>query len=236
MPELYKMDKSLQALFVHSVRGGGSPIRIIRNPVQNQIRKIRQHKRMTLEQVAEKAETSFAQIQKLEKGERRLTVDWMQRIAKALGCAPQDLISDSLSPIESNLELSNNLNPTLTSTHVKVAGYVIRGEVNFVDNLGTIEAPEEAVKAGAVALIVKDNDNHPVYKKGDAVLYVPLVGMDKSFIGHDCVVETDDGRTLLCELHPGSAAGLYMLARYGAPALYDVKLKWASPVRWAKKF
>lgn len=51
---------------------------------------------MTLEQVAEKADTSFAQIQKLEKGDRRLTVEWMYRIANALQCRPSDLIDDPM--------------------------------------------------------------------------------------------------------------------------------------------
>lgn len=63
--------------------------------MENRIREFRKNRGLTLEQLAEKVGTTFAQIQKLEKGERRLTHEWMQRIAKALGCQPQDLIAEN---------------------------------------------------------------------------------------------------------------------------------------------
>lgn len=37
--------------------------------------------------------TSGQQIEKLEKGDRRLTVDWVEKVAKALGVDPAELIA-----------------------------------------------------------------------------------------------------------------------------------------------
>ena len=60
--------------------------------MKNRIAPIRQLKGMSLTEVAAAASTTKAQIQKLEKGERRLTLDWMERIARALGVSVVDLI------------------------------------------------------------------------------------------------------------------------------------------------
>jgi DNA-binding XRE family transcriptional regulator len=58
----------------------------------NRIRDLRRARGLTLEQLAEAVGTSYQQVMRLEKGERRLTVDWMVRIAPALGVAPADLM------------------------------------------------------------------------------------------------------------------------------------------------
>lgn len=59
----------------------------------NRIREWRQTRGWTLQQLADGTGTSKSQIDKLEKGERRLTVDWMVRLAKPLGCDPRDLLA-----------------------------------------------------------------------------------------------------------------------------------------------
>jgi transcriptional regulator with XRE-family HTH domain len=58
----------------------------------NRLRELRTAHQLTLEQVAERAETSVQQILRLELGERRLTDDWMRRIATALGVHPFELL------------------------------------------------------------------------------------------------------------------------------------------------
>lgn len=42
--------------------------------------------------------TTASQINKLEKGQRRLTYEWMQRLADALGCTPQALVEPAADP------------------------------------------------------------------------------------------------------------------------------------------
>ncbi|MDD3289081.1 MAG: LexA family transcriptional regulator [Alphaproteobacteria bacterium] len=58
----------------------------------NRIRELRRQRNMTLQQLAESIGTSKSQIDKLEKGARRLTVEWMVRLSKPLCCNPGDLM------------------------------------------------------------------------------------------------------------------------------------------------
>jgi len=61
----------------------------------NRIREFRSVRGWSLQQLADASGTSKSQIDKLEKGERRLTVDWMVRLAKPLACDPRDLMGDA---------------------------------------------------------------------------------------------------------------------------------------------
>jgi transcriptional regulator with XRE-family HTH domain len=53
------------------------------------LRNCRLAKGLTLETVAKRAGTTKSQIDKLEKGERRLTVEWFVRICDALEVSPK---------------------------------------------------------------------------------------------------------------------------------------------------
>lgn len=59
----------------------------------NRIREIREAAGLSAKQLGEMVGTSGNQITRLETGERRLTVEWMTRIAEALRVTPADLIS-----------------------------------------------------------------------------------------------------------------------------------------------
>jgi len=61
--------------------------------MENRIKEIRTQKGMTLQQVADKAGTTKAQVMKLEKGDRRLTDVWMVRLSIAMSCDPKELLS-----------------------------------------------------------------------------------------------------------------------------------------------
>lgn len=58
----------------------------------NRIRDRRQAAGLTLTALAQRLETTAAQVQRLEIGDRELTLHWMQRIARALDCSPADLL------------------------------------------------------------------------------------------------------------------------------------------------
>ena len=64
----------------------------------NRIREFRLATGWSLQQLAEASGTSKSQIDKLEKGDRRLTVDWMVRLAKPLGCDPRELMAADALP------------------------------------------------------------------------------------------------------------------------------------------
>lgn len=58
----------------------------------NRIKELREELGLTLEQVADTAGTSVQQVSRLERGERRLTDDWMRRISAAFGVQPAALM------------------------------------------------------------------------------------------------------------------------------------------------
>ena len=58
----------------------------------NRLRELRKARGLTMEALAGLANTTASQINKLEKGDRRLTDEWMHRLAKALDCSAADLI------------------------------------------------------------------------------------------------------------------------------------------------
>jgi phage repressor protein C with HTH and peptisase S24 domain len=63
--------------------------------MDNRIQELRKKQGMTLAQLAEKTASTPQQIGRLEKGERRLTTDWMEKIASALNVLPEDLMTDN---------------------------------------------------------------------------------------------------------------------------------------------
>jgi transcriptional regulator with XRE-family HTH domain len=58
----------------------------------NRIKELREKAGLTLQQVAEAAGTTLQQIHRLENADRRLTDEWMRRIAPALGVHPAALL------------------------------------------------------------------------------------------------------------------------------------------------
>lgn len=62
----------------------------------NRIKEWRLRRGLSMQALAERVGTSRQQIHKLERGERRLTEDWMRRVAGILECEPADLMSQSV--------------------------------------------------------------------------------------------------------------------------------------------
>lgn len=61
---------------------------------RNRIRELRLARKMTLEELAALVDTSFQQISRLERSSRKLTQDWMERLAKAFGVRPSEVMED----------------------------------------------------------------------------------------------------------------------------------------------
>lgn len=97
------------------------------NICHNRIRDIRFERRMTLQQLAEASGTTKSQIDKLEKGQRRLTVDWMARIAKALDCDLRDLLSQSVIGCKDNQAAAQT-----TSIPIKGTEYCAKSQKSFL--------------------------------------------------------------------------------------------------------
>lgn len=60
--------------------------------IQHRLREIREAAGLSIDELAAKVGTSRQQVSRHERGERRLTIQWMQRYAVALEIAPADLL------------------------------------------------------------------------------------------------------------------------------------------------
>lgn len=58
----------------------------------NRLRSIRTAKKLSQQKLADLVGTSAPQINRLEKSRRKLTVEWLERIAPHLGCEPYELV------------------------------------------------------------------------------------------------------------------------------------------------
>lgn len=67
--------------------------------MKNRINEIRKSRGLTLAEVAKRAHTSNQQISHLERGRRKLSYEWMERLASALSCHPLDLLANSTSDL-----------------------------------------------------------------------------------------------------------------------------------------
>jgi DNA-binding Xre family transcriptional regulator len=85
----------------------------------NRIKEMRKAAGLSSDALGERIGMSGAQVRRLETGARRLTVDWMTRIAEALECAPADLISIPTTADISGRELAAFLTTWATKHDLK---------------------------------------------------------------------------------------------------------------------
>jgi transcriptional regulator with XRE-family HTH domain len=67
--------------------------------IRHRLKELRERAGLSMQALADRTGTSAPQINKLEKGERRMTIDWMTRLARGLGCEPSDLLLDGSPPL-----------------------------------------------------------------------------------------------------------------------------------------
>ncbi len=68
----------------------------------NNIAALREARDWSRPQLAEKMHTSAQQVERLEKGQRRLTQEWMERAAEALGVDPTDIMRASTARVKTD--------------------------------------------------------------------------------------------------------------------------------------
>jgi transcriptional regulator with XRE-family HTH domain len=66
------------------------------------VRELRENRGWSMDQLAAKAhpKTTGSQINKLEQGERRMTEDWVRRLAQALGVPAVEIIAPGSKPLD----------------------------------------------------------------------------------------------------------------------------------------
>jgi transcriptional regulator with XRE-family HTH domain len=125
--------------------------------MQNRISILRREKGVSLTDLAKAAGTTKAQIQKLERGDRRLSLDWMDRIARALDVKisdllPADVIACRHGPEDREiLEIVSQLPPEDRAILVRIAAGLLdtmRSWSSFSDAPAVPEETETASPTG----------------------------------------------------------------------------------------
>lgn len=123
--------------------------------------------------------------------------------------------------------------------HVSAGGEVVAiGQPAEGPALEEVDAPPDS-DLYMVALRVRGDAMLPVYSDGDLLYYgrdPGTGGIDStSCTGRECVAKLVNGPTLVRRLAQGGARNTYLLLSLAAEPLVNVRLEWASPVRWVKR-
>ncbi|HKO09410.1 MAG: helix-turn-helix domain-containing protein [Alphaproteobacteria bacterium] len=186
------------------------------------LKEMREARGLSQPGLARLARTSQQQIDRLEKGQRRLTLPWARRLAPLLGVD------------------AHELQPVDAYGTASVVGYVGVGEEVFFFFDGDAGAALENVLAppgehDTVALRVRSDSASPRYREGEIIFYSRTRGRAAAkCLYEDCVVRLSDGRTFLKLIEPGSEPDSYVLRSYASatPLLVNCKVEWMAPVAW----
>lgn len=130
----------------------------------NRIKELRRLRGLTQDSLGKLVGTGRSQVVKLERGERRLTVEWMRRLARALECHPADLLvnepaADGFSDGGTDIPFSSDqLNPGVSRTPERRSNAFATGsyeaEADFAPHSG--EAALASVTVPPAASLLRD--------------------------------------------------------------------------------
>lgn len=184
----------------------------------NKLKSLREERSWTHEKAAEEMGVSRSQFIKLERGERRLTVDYINQAAKAFGVRPSDIIED----------MEDNVVPLMGYIG---AGSEILPEFEQVppEGLDQIHVPFP-LPDEMIALEVRGDSMLPVYKEGHVlIIYAEQKRPLSAFYGEDAAVRTSDGRRYLKTIMKGNG-GTVTLMSFNAAPIEGVSLEWVGEI------
>jgi DNA-binding XRE family transcriptional regulator len=192
--------------------------------MQNRVSELRKAKGLSQQMLATLVGTGKSQIVKLERGERRLDLAWIERLSRALEVPPQALIGE------------------LTPARIEIVGYVGAGtRIYPLDSggLGGVVCPPGLHADETGAALVK-GDSMPPMGDGWGLFWRLGPGggtpteAPEDCLGRLCVVQVaDDGPIYVKKLRPGYSPGRFNLISTAADPIEDVALDWVARVRLA---
>lgn len=184
---------------------------------KNRIAELRSRKGWSQEELAQRVGTTNQQIGRLEGGQRRLTVDWMDRIAGALGVTVNELLAKH------------------GQTVAPLVGYV--GAGSQAHYYGNGDSPNDFVPMPpggtpeTVAVEIRGDSLGSLFNRWlvyyDDVHTPPTENLLRKL----CVVGLADGRVLVKQLVRGSKPGLWHLVSQTEGIIEDAVVTWAAEVR-----
>lgn len=181
--------------------------------IRSRLREIRKQKGLTLQQVAERIRpepTTAQTIGRLETGMRTLSVEWVERIAEALGCEAAELLA---LPEEGDLPVTGAAGAD-GAVAKKTAG-----------TLALRLAARDAV-------VVRIAANLGPYAPGDLVVCDRGIAATRErWEGRDCLVEDVGGRRFFAKPIAGEREGRVRLVPIAndKAVLRDVEVAWIAP-------
>lgn len=130
----------------------------------NRIKDLREARGLSTAALAVMVGTSQPQISRLEKGERKLTEDWMRRIAKALDVRPSDLLSTA-----TIAEFETELQPYLPEASHELAGPLSARDLSYFKVLGA-SLDRAGITKGKVILVDRSRAAIEARKTGDILV------------------------------------------------------------------
>ncbi len=128
------------------------------------LRRWRKRRGLTQSQLADRVGTRQQQIAKLENAQRRLSDDWLGRLAQALDIAPSDLLPGSIPSIPVRYLVSSAF------AESRPDQFVVRDDNDRVHPPRGLDEPENCAAAR-----ILDDSADILYAPGSEVIYRPIV-------------------------------------------------------------
>ncbi len=174
------------------------------------VRRIRKERGLTAKEFAARIGTSPPQVTRLEKGQRRLTDIWLNRIAKGLDVAINDLLNE-------------NVVPSFVSVTYE-AGRDKGDELSKADRT-SLKLPEDDRFSNALRYGVLIGENHTEgrFAQGSIVICAPLQDINEAMaLGthyHVRHQKDDQYLSLICELDQDPSGKLWLVSATNNPSL-----------------
>jgi len=176
------------------------------------LREARQRKGLTLKQVAQKMGVSPPQVQRIESGERRLTVDFLERFCDAVELNLLDLFHQEVFvPIIGVIDINVNIQPLPAGMNTMVRAPRI------------VSHPERLAGVRWHA-----GQHYKVMEGHVAFFYADTKGIPHDAWGRRCIMRRTDGTQRYGWLFQEDGQ-IHIIDPGHEPEL-NVKLEWASPV------
>lgn len=184
---------------------------------ENAIRKLREERGWTLERLAENVGLSVSYVQRLEHGDRNLSVKHLDRFAQAFGVPREDILSSKARP---------------EVPIVGLAGAGPDASVIYGEGQGTSDmAPAPPLwSPSTVALEVRGNSMRGIAYDGWFVYYDDVRGeLTDDMIGQPCVLGLPDGRVVVKIPYFGRSPGTFDLesANQAVDTMRGERIDWA---------
>lgn len=179
---------------------------------------LREQRGFTQEELASAADVSTATVSRYESGAISPFADRFRRIAETLEVSSPTALCAPAPP------------------EARLLGEVGAGAEVFPLDEDGHRFPAPPGMDTPVAVRVTGTSMVPAYREGDLLFAEEASLVGKDVVGRDCILQTGDGRRLVKRVHRGSGAGWFRLFSYETQDFSDdLRLAWASPIRWIQR-